>query len=144
MRQTELLTKAIDPKSLTAGQLMEDAPLTCGPRTDGLAIARLMTERRIGSLPVVDEERTLVGLVTEHDLLQAMSEGRDLRKVAAADIMTPSVLTVTEERSLGELATLFQDRYLTRVPVVRGGKLVGVVARRDLLFGYVRALRYWT
>lgn len=144
MRQTERLTAACDPKSLTAGQLMEDAPLTCGPRTDGLAIARLMTGRKIGSLPVVDEERTLVGLVTEHDLLQAMGEGRDLRKIAAADIMTRPALTVTEERSLGELAALFQDRYLTRVPVVRGGKLVGIVARRDLLFGYLKALQYWS
>jgi CBS domain-containing protein len=144
MRQTERLDKACDPKSLTAGQLMEDATLTCGPRTDGLALARLMTERKIGSLPVVDEERTLIGLVTEYDLLQAMSEGRDLRKIAAADIMTRSVLTVTEQRTLGELAALFQDRYLTRVPVVRGGKLVGIVARQDLLFGYAKALQYWS
>lgn len=40
MRQTERLAKACDPKSLTAGQMMEDAVLTCGPRTDGLAVAR--------------------------------------------------------------------------------------------------------
>jgi CBS domain-containing protein len=144
MRQTERLAKACDPKSLTAGQLMEDAVLTCGPRTDGLAIARLMTGRKIGSLPVVDEERTLVGLITEHDLLQATIEGRDLRKVTAAELMARKVLTVTEDMSLEQLANLFQDRYLTRAPVVRGGKLVGIVARRDLLFGYLKALQYWS
>lgn len=144
MRLTERLARACDPKSLTVGQLMEDAVLTCGPRADGLAIARLMTEKKVGSLPVVDEERTLVGLVTEHDLLQATIEGRDLRRVTATELMAKKVLTATEDMSLEQLANLFQDRYLTRVPVVRGGKLVGVVARRDLLFGYMKALQHWS
>ena len=144
MRQTEGLTKACDPKSLTVGQLMEDAVFTCAPETDGLALARMMSERRFGSLPVVGEDRELVGLVTEYDLLQVMIEGRDLRKITAAGIMTRKILTVTEDLSLDGLANLFQDRYVTRVPVVRGRKLVGIVARRDLLFGYMKALQYWS
>lgn len=144
MRQTELLAKACDPKSLTVGQLMEDAVFTCAPETDGLALARMMTERRFGSLPVVGEDRALVGLVTEYDLLQVMIEGRDLRKITAADIMTQKILTVTEDLPLEDLANLFQDRYVTRLPVVRGKKLVGIVARRDLLFGYLKAIRYWS
>ncbi|TAJ24737.1 MAG: CBS domain-containing protein, partial [Nitrospirae bacterium] len=41
-------------------------------------------------------------------------------------------------------ANLFQDRYVTRLPVVRNQKLVGIVARRDLVFGYMKALQYWS
>ncbi|TAJ34849.1 MAG: CBS domain-containing protein [Nitrospirae bacterium] len=144
MRQTESMMKACDPKSLTAGQLMEDAVVTCTPRTDGLALGRMLTERNIGSLPVVEDDSTLVGLVSEYDLLQAMIEERDLRKITAADLMTRQVLTVTEDRSLEYLANLFQDRYVTRLPVVRNQKLVGIVARRDLVFGYMKALQYWS
>lgn len=80
MRQTEFLRKACDPKTLTVGQLMQDAVFTCGPHTDCLTISRLMTQHHFGSLPVVDEDRKLLGLVTEYDLLQLMIEGRELRE----------------------------------------------------------------
>jgi CBS domain-containing protein len=144
MRRIEYLMKATDPKTLTVADLMEDAVVTCAPHTDGLTVARVMTEREFGSLPVVTEDKTLAGLVSEYDLLQAMIEGRDPRKITAAEIMTSKVLTVTAETSLVDLATLFQDRYVTRIPVVTAKKLVGLVARRDLVFGYIKALQYWS
>ena len=144
MRKTEFIDKACDPSTLTAGQLMQDALFTCTPRTDLLSIVRIMTKWNFGSLPVVEEDRTLVGLVSEYDALQAVIEGRDLRKLSAEDIMSRQVLSVTEDASLVQVANLFQDRYVTRLPVVRGKKLVGLVARRDLLFGYVKACQYWS
>lgn len=144
MRQTEFLAVACDPKTLTVGQLMQDAVFSCTPRTDALTISRLMTQRNFGSLPVVEEDRTLVGLVSEYDLLQAMIDGRDLRKIMAVEIMSPHPLTVTEDRTLEQTAILFQDRYVTRVPVVRDKKLVGIVARRDLVDGYLKATQYWS
>jgi CBS domain-containing protein len=144
MRRTEYLMKATDPKTLTVADLMEDAVVTCAPHTDGLTLVRFMTDRHFGSLPVVKEDKTLVGLVTEYDLLQAIIEGRDPRKITAAELMTEKVLSVTEQTPLVELANLFQDRYVTRLPVVKDSKLVGVVARRDLLYGYIKALQYWS
>lgn len=144
MRQTEFLRKACDPKALTVGQLMQDAVFTCSPHTDCLTVSRLMTQHHFGSLPVVEQDRTLVGLVTEYDLLQLMIAGRELGKVPVEQVMTAPVLTVTEDKSLVEVADLFQDRYVTRVPVVQGKRLVGIVARRDLLFGYLQASAYWS
>jgi CBS domain-containing protein len=144
MRQIDGLTQACNPKTLTVGQLMQDAPFSCTPRTDALTIGRLMTKQNFGGLPVLGEDGTLVGLVTEYDLLQAMIEGRDLRKVLASEIMTSSPLTARESMTLEEVATLFQDRYVTRLPVVRDKKLVGIVARRDLLHGYMKASAYWS
>jgi len=140
----DLLTQACDPKTLTVGQLMQDALFTCTPRTDALTIGRLMTKQNFGGLPVVGDNGILVGLVTEYDLLQAMIEGRDLHKVLASEIMTTQPLTVREEMLLEEVANLFQDRYVTRLPVVRGKTLVGLVARRDLLHGYMKASDYWS
>jgi CBS domain-containing protein len=144
MRQTEFLATACDPKTLTVGQLMQDAVFTCGSRTDALTISRMMTQRSFGSLPVVEEDRTLVGLISEYDLLQAMIDGRDLRKIMAVEIMSSNPVTATENMLLEQVANLFQDRYITRVPVVRNGKLVGILARRDLLYGYMKASQYWS
>ena len=144
MRQTEFFLKACDPKTLTVGQLMQDAVTQCTGRTDAATIAHLITHRNYGSVPVVDEEGMLIGLVTEYDLLQAMIDGRDLRKVLASEIMSIHPLTVTEDQTLVQVANVFQDRYVTRVPVVRNNKLVGILARRDMLFGYLKASQYWS
>jgi CBS domain-containing protein len=144
MRQTEFLATACDPKTLTVGQLMQDAVFTCGSRADALSISRMMTQRNFGSLPVVEEDRTLVGLISEYDLLQAMIDGRDLRKIMAVEIMSSNPVTATENMLLEQVANLFQDRYITRVPVVRNGKLVGILARRDLLYGYMKASQNWS
>ena len=144
MRQTEFLTTGCDPRTMRVSQMMQDAVFTCGARTDGLAIGRMMTHRNFGSLPVVEEDRTLVGLISEYDLLQAMIDGRDLRKVMAVEIMSTNPVTATENMGLEQVANLFQDRYLTRVPVVRNGKLVGILSRRDLLFGYMKASQCWS
>lgn len=144
MRQTDFFMKASDPTALTVGQLMQDAVTRCTSRTDAATIAHMMTHRNFGSLPVVEEDGTLVGIVTEYDLLQAMLDGRDLRKILATEIMSTYPVTVTEDQTLVQVADLFQDRYLTRVPVVRNNKLVGILARRDLLFGYMKASQYWS
>ncbi len=144
MRQTEFSLSACDPKTLTVGQLMQDAVTTCTPRTDGSTLASLMTRRNFGSLPVIESDGTLVGIVTEYDLLQAMIEGRDLRNILATEIMSAHPVSVTEDQTLAQVANLFQDRYITRVPVVRNKKLVGILARRDLLFGYMKASKYWS
>lgn len=144
MRQTDFFMQASDPKTLTVGQLMQDAVTRCSSRTDASTIAHMMTHRNFGSLPVVEEDGTLVGLVTEYDLLQAMLDGRDLRKILAAEIMSTHPVTVTEDQTLAQVADLFQDRYLTRVPVVRNNKLVGILARRDILYGYMKVSQYWS
>jgi CBS domain-containing protein len=144
MRQTEFFMKGGDPKALTVGQLMQDAVTQCTARTDAATIAHLMTHRNFGSLPVVEDDGTLVGIVTDYDLLQAMIDGRDLRKILATEIMSAYPVTVTEDQTLAQVADLFQDRYVTRVPVVRNKKLVGILARRDLLFGYMKASQYWS
>jgi CBS domain-containing protein len=141
------MVEACDPKTLTVHKIMEDAVFTCGPHTTGLAVAQVLTERNFGSVPVVKEDRTLVGLISEFDLLKAMSKGNDLRKTTAADIMTPEkdLVTVTEDTPLMDLVRILQERHLIRVPVVKGKTLIGIVARRDIVLGYVRAVaHYWS
>lgn len=144
MRQIESIERGCDPRGLMVRDLMEPDVLTCRRETSTARIASMMTGHNFGSLPVIEEDETLIGIVSEYDLLRLMVQGRDPHKITAADIMTSQIVTVTEELSLESLANLFQDRYVTRIPVVRGRRLVGIVARRDLIFGYMKALEYWS
>ncbi len=144
MRETEYMCSACDPKTLTVRELMQHSVVTCTPKASGMAVAQTLTEGNFGSLPVVEDDRTLVGWISEFDLLQAMVQEKDLRQVTAADIMTRDVITVPEDMMLPELSKVLQERHLIRVPVVKGKTLVGVVARRDIVYGYVRAVTtYW-
>lgn len=144
MRKAAYFTRTRDPKALTVRDVMEDAVFTVSPQAKGFVIADILAERNIGSVPVVEEDRTLVGLVSEFDLLRVMDEGKDLGQLAATDIMTRDVVTVTEEMPVKDVVHLLQERHLLRVPVLKGKVLVGVVARRDIVFGYVRATaNYW-
>lgn len=139
MRRIENLVGRRDPKTLTADLLMEDTVVTCGPQAAAVSVALRLCDGNFGSIPVVDEERRLLGLVTEFDLLKVMEQDKDLRKVPVADIMTRDVMTTTENTSFSELIDLMQRHHLIRVPVIRDGKLVGIVARRDILHGYLTA-----
>ena len=144
MRKAAYFTSTRDPKTLTVRDVMQDAVFTVSPQTKGATIADLLAERNFGSVPVVEEDRTLIGLVSEFDLLRVMDENKDLGQLTAADIMVRDVATVTEEMLVKDVVHLLQERHLIRVPVMKGKTLVGVVARRDIVFGYARATaNYW-
>ena len=144
MRLAEYFVNAHDPKALTVRQVMEDAVFTVSPETKGITLAEMMTDRNFGSVPIVKDDSTLVGLVSEFDLLRAIDEGKDLRQITAQEIMTRDVVTVTEEMLVKDLINLLQNRHLIRTPVVRGTTLIGIVSRRDAVFGYVKATaHYW-
>ena len=66
-----------------------------------------------------------------------MKEQKDLRTVTAEEIMTQKVITAKEDTSFTDLIELMQSHHLIRLPVVRGHTFVGVVARRDILYGYL-------
>jgi CBS domain-containing protein len=127
-------------------------------------VARLMFERRISALPVVDGER-LAGIISEADLLHRYEIGTDcalggdpwwIRLFSAdrspeeyvksharfaRDIMTRDVATVAPDTPLAEIATLLERRRIKRVPVLDEGQLVGIVSRSDLVHALVAVTR---
>ncbi|NOU09338.1 MAG: CBS domain-containing protein [Nitrospira sp.] len=144
MRLAQYFEHAYDPKTLTVRQIMEGAVCTVSPETRGIAIAEIMAERNFGAVPVVERDSTLVGLVSEFDLLRAIDEGKDLRHIMAEDMMTRHVVTVTEDMLVQDFIKLLQQQHLIRTPVVKGNTLVGIATRRDAVFAYVKATApYW-
>jgi CBS domain-containing protein len=142
---------------MQARDVMTTKVVTVRPDTRVEQIAALLLERRISGVPVVDVDGRLVGIVTEGDLMRRPEMGTerhrgwwlrlfgDERERAAEyarahgsraeQVMTRNVVTVSEETPLGEIARLLEEHRIKRVPVVRGGQLVGIVSRANLLHG---------
>ena len=150
----------LDEAVFTAGDLMTRDVAVVHPETSLLDAVRLMAQRRISGMPVLDDAGAIVGMLSEGDLvrwhegyterqarwLAMLADGLELapnfvqgirdqhRKVGS--VMAKGAMTVTEDMPAREVAHVMHTRNIKRVPVVRDGRLVGIVARSDL----VRAL----
>ena len=131
------VVKVKDFDSMTVSQVMEKEVQCIRLRTKGDIIASLMIEG-FGAVPVVENGRKLAGIVSEHDLLVAIDDRHHLNAVAAKDIMTSNPYSVRAETTLGTLVHVLRASDLVRVPVVDAkDKLIGIVARRDVLRTYL-------
>lgn len=140
MRRVDFIVGARDFKGLKAEQFMQDAVYCYDVNTTCEQVTREMTAGGFGSVPIVNEEGRLVGIVTEYDLLKAIMEEKSLSALKTGDIMTQNPLTVTPDTTAPELVRLLEEYHHIRLPVVNAeGKLMGIVARRDILEGYVKA-----
>lgn len=116
MKISEIMTKAA---------VTDDA-------TDSLAAAATrMWQAQTGSLLVMDGE-TLLGIVTERDLLRTVANGEDPKQVALKDVMRTEVITCGPQTSLKEAAKLMTTKWIRHLPIVDAGKVVGIVSQRDL------------
>jgi CBS-domain-containing membrane protein len=143
---------------MRADEIMTPTVVTVSPETPASRIARLLLENHISAVPVVDIGGAPVGMVSEGDLLrrddkdraarrawwlEMLAEGEPLSKEyeaqlrtkdqTARDIMSAPVITVTQATDVSEVAHLFSSYRIKRVPVVRDGRIVGIVSRVDLL-----------
>jgi len=138
---------------MRAMDVMTTNVVTVGPATSVQEVAKILSERNISGVPVVDAENRLVGIVSEGDLLHRVETGTERRvqrrrrswwldqfdadeELARNYVMTREVVTVGDTTDLAEIANLLETKRIKRVPVVRDGKLVGIVSRANL----VRAL----
>jgi len=154
----------LDEAIFRAGDLMTRDVAVVHPETSLLEAVKLMARRRISGMPVVDNAGALVGMISEGDLvrwhegfterqarwLDMLAECLDLAAAFLAGIqeqnrkvksvMSPGVTTVTEDMPARDVASLMCAKNIKRVPVVRDGKLVGIVARSDLIRALAQAL----
>jgi CBS domain-containing protein len=98
---------------------------------------QVLIENRVTGLPVVDEEGRLRGIFTETDRLNLLLNERSPAAATVGDVMTKGVITVDEDTTLDQVNQLLLRANIRRVPVMRDGKIVGIVSRSDV----VKALR---
>lgn len=141
-----------------ARDIMTPDPLTTTKDASVTEVARVMTERNVGSLPVVEGAK-VIGIVTEGDLIMQdvkleyptyihLLDGfimyppstarfeNELRKAVAArvaDVMTRNPVTVQADAPIEDVATLLAERDVSRLPVLEGDRLVGIVSKHDIV-----------
>jgi CBS domain-containing protein len=107
-------------------EIMSTRVVTVTGDTPVPVIASLLRENRISGVPVVDAGGAVVGLVSEYDLLARSGE-------TASEVMTASVITVSEDTDVEDVRHLLVERRIRRVPVTSGQRLAGIVSRGDVV-----------
>lgn len=102
-------------------------------RAIGRDLALQLLSGMYSGLPVVDANNHVLGVVTEFDLLKAVRDGKDLQTVKAEEIMGHPAVSVEEDDSIESVIDKMTTHHVIRVPVIRNGKLVGVISRADIL-----------
>ncbi len=110
----------------TAGDIMSSPAITVAVNATPGQIADTLTRHRISAAPVIDDAGTVLGLVSEYDLLAKAG-------AVARELMTTAVISVSVDTAIVDVRHLLVDRRIRRVPVLSQGRLVGIVSRRDVV-----------
>jgi CBS domain-containing protein len=148
---------------LTAKDIMTKEVVTVKPESSIEELAALLVKNQISGVPVVDDAGTLYGVVTENDLISRNKRlhiptvisfldaaiylesskkfEEEVRRMAATkvgDICARKVVTITEDTTVVDIATIMADKKVHLLPVVKNGKVVGIVGKRDVVKAVAR------
>jgi CBS domain-containing protein len=113
-------------------EAMTQDPRSIGPSVSVVEAARLMREGDIGSLPITDDEK-LVGMITDRDITtRVVAEAADPKMTSVGDVYSQDLISVEPDKDLEEALRLMARHQVRRLPVVEGGRLVGIVAQADI------------
>ncbi|MBK1648223.1 CBS domain-containing protein [Rhabdochromatium marinum] len=119
----------------TAKQIMSQRLVTFRADMDVLEAVRTLIDKRISGAPVLDQLGNLVGMLTERDCLKVALDASYYRESGGKveSFMTTDVIAVNAETPAVEIAQRFANSHLRRLPVTEGGRLIGIISRRDVL-----------
>ncbi|GAB4539522.1 MAG: CBS domain-containing protein [Thermodesulfovibrionia bacterium] len=142
---------------LKAKDIMTRDVITIRPDATVEELARLLIEHKISGVPVIDESDRLIGIVTENDLIRqnkrlhiptiirlfdayiVLGSGRmedEIKRMVATtvgEICTRDVITVNEDATIEEIATIMSERNVHLIPVLKDGRLVGIIGKADVV-----------
>jgi len=146
-------------KELTVKDIMTENPIAVTPDTTLKEVANLLFKHRVSGLPVLDQDRSVVGIITNRDLIRAaMPDYKSLisdlaltyeaapfenllkeeDRITVKELMSTNVYSVEEDASVVEVAAIMLFKDIRRVPIVRDSKLVGLVVISDIVSKIIR------
>lgn len=144
---------------LKAKDIMTEDVITVNPSMTIEEFARILMKNQISGAPVVDEDGSLIGIVTENDLITQNKRlhiptilrlfdafiplgtsrlEREIKKITATtvgEICTKKVITVDPETPLEEIATIMTEKKIHLIPVIKEGNIVGIIGKKDIIKG---------
>jgi CBS domain-containing protein len=145
-------------KAMRVADIMTSDVVTVRPETNVREVARILLDRGISAVPVVDDDGRPLGIVSEGDLVRRTELGTGTRRSwwldlfgdpderavrfarehgrTAEQVMSRELITTTEDASLAEVARLLEKHRIKRVPVLRDGRIVGILSRANILRGF--------
>ncbi len=122
---------------MTVGLLMKNKDnrvISVAPTATVMEIAEIITARRIGAVLVLDADGGVAGIVSERDVVKALAaHSAKVLEMRAEDLMTRNVTTATPLTTVDEAMEIMDAGYFRHLPVLDGGKLVGIISIRDLV-----------
>lgn len=113
--------------------MMTDRVVRISPEENVAVAARMLTHYNIGSLPVCSSDGRVCGVVTDRDLVtRCMATGRDMRRMTVRQVMTGSVVAAQPEMDSEAAVALMGRQQIRRLPVLEGGRLVGMISLGDI------------
>jgi CBS domain-containing protein len=120
-------------KNLKACDVMVRPVVSAKKSASARDVALQLLNGLYSGMPVTDGEGRVVGIITELDLLNAVMHGKELVKTTAEEIMTRDPTTVDLDTPLDEVVSIMKEQGIIRLPITAEGRLVGVIARCDVL-----------
>jgi predicted transcriptional regulator len=124
-------------KNLKARDVMTRPVVSARKNASARDIALQVLSGLYSGMPVTDDSGRVIGVVTEFDLLCKVREGKELVKLTAEDVMTKTPVTVDAGKALEDVLNIMIENNIIRIPVTDEGRLVGVIARCDILRTYI-------
>ena len=134
------------PAQLTVRDIMTERPRTVTPDSDLKDAARDMVRLGVGGLPVVDASGLVIGMIGERELLRSLSgylqggraegartPGAPAPRQTVREAMTRQVLCVSPDQAIADVSAMMTNKDVDRVPVVRDGRIVGMLTRGDIV-----------
>ncbi|MFN3396047.1 MAG: HPP family protein [Thermodesulfovibrionales bacterium] len=124
-------------RDLKAKDIMTRPVLSARKNASARDIALQLLSGLFSGMPVTDEDGRVIGMVTEFDILGNICEGKELSKLTAEDIMSENTITADVNTPVRDILNIMLDKNVIRLPITEEGRLVGIVARCDILRAYI-------
>jgi len=118
---------------IRAKNIMSKKLLTVTEGTNIRHVMKLLSENRVTGLPVVSEDMSLLGIVTEKDILEVLLYGKDIKSKTARDLMATDIVFFEEDEDLMTIFRTLVEGNFRRVPILSDGKLTGIISRTDII-----------
>ena len=125
-----MLTKT---KQFTVRELMQRNVFTIYPNQTIFSVSVLMASKNVGAVPVVKEDGTFVGIITDRDIVTRCNAlGKDLNKTKVCECLTANPIRTVPSHSIADATKLMADFATRRLPVVENDKLIGIISIADI------------